>query len=339
MRVKLRSVTRFPLVGLLALAAFAAVNCRPTRPAGTENSARDTTGVPILTSFIAALPRGKAEVAVYEIGIEGDERPLRAVSVLSVVPYDPVRQIETSADDPTAVATLKWRFFHRLFESPRKSYQLEASEFFYLDPTDLRPFKWSRGSTSWETGWCCGLLLRQPDGSLRDPGNEQDPRPAHLFPGSLIPLLVQAMDFEDRDRHVFEVPRLEPESSDPYGKFGVLRFKGRSCRVQATLVGPEVVRPSAGGDLQETEKIVVRYCRPVNAELSAQTRLLSATRGAQETYWRSAEPSHRLLRLDTHYYDRKLSMRWIEGAVIDYRRQGLPESLSRHLEAGMETGN
>lgn len=336
MRVRCCSVTRLFLVGLSALAAVAAVGCRPTRPAGTENAEREVTGVPISTSFITALPRDKAEVAVYEIGIEGDERPLRAVSVLSVVPYDPVRQVETSADDPAAVATLKWRFFHRLFESPRKSYQLEASEFFYLDPTDLRPFKSSHGWTSWEAGGCCGVRLRQPDGSLRDPRDELDPIPAHLFPASLVPLLVRAMDFENQDQHVFEVPLLEIEPWDPYGKFGRTRFRGQSSRVEATLAGREDLRLSGGGDLREAEKIVVRYQQPAGTVV---TRLLFATRGVQETYWRSVEPSRHLLRLDTKYYERGLSMRWLGGAALDYRRQGLPDELSRYLEAGMETGN
>lgn len=336
MRVKLRSVTRFPLVGLLALAAVAAVDCRPTRPAGTENAERDAIGVPISSSFIAALPREKAEVAVYEIGIEGDERPLRAVLVLSVVPYDPVRQVETSADDPAAVATLKWRFFHRLFESPRKSYQLEASEFFYLDPTDLRPFKWSRGSASWEGGGCCALGLRQADGSLSDPWGGPTPRPAHMFPASLIPLLVRAMDFQNEDRHVLEVPLLELESWDPHGKFQVARFHGRSGHVEATLAGREKVQLPRGDGQRQAEKIVVRYEQPADTVM---TRLIHASRGAEEIYWRSTEPSRQLLRLDTQYYDRPLSMRWLEGAVIDYGRQGLPESLSRHLEAGMRTGS
>jgi len=278
-------------------------------------ASREPTGPAISQSFLAALPREKSEVAVYEIAIEGDPRPLRASSVLSMVPYDPDRHLEAAAGDPAAVASLKWRFFHRLFEGP-KSYQLEASEFFYLDLDGLRPIKHSRAWTSWEGGGCCALRLRQADGGLRDPGGKAPPLPARagLFPASEVPLLVRALDFGGGDRQVFEVALAD----------------GGRCGVQATLAGREEVR-LAGDDTQQAERIVVHYDQPDGTWMD---RLIFATRGREETYWRSVEPSRRLLRLDTEYYHWKLSMRWLDGAEVDYRRQPLPERLSRHLEAG-----
>lgn len=331
MRGGLRSLTYGLLVVVLGLAAVASLAWWQSRRADTGSPKRQAARLPISASFLAALPQEKAEVAVYEVLIEGEKRPLRAASVLSVVSYDPSRHVESSARDPAAVAALKWRFFQRLFEG-RKSYQLEASDFFYLHPADLRPLKWSHGGTSWEGGFCCTLLLRQPDGLLRDPRGQYVPLAADLYLTQEIPLLVRALDFEHQDRHVFEVPRLELEAQKRYNIIET-RFKGRPCLVEARLAGRQEVRLSVGGDPRQAERIVVRYCQPIRADMPAQVRLLAATRGVQETYWRSVEPSRQLLRLDTHYYARKLSMRWIEGAVIDYRHDGLPESLLRQLEA------
>lgn len=248
------------------------------------------------------------EVAIYEIRIEGDARPTRAESLLSGVRYDAHEHVVVASHGAGAVSALHWRFFHTLFEG-RKSYQLKASEFFVLDRTDLQPYKWSKSWDSWEGGGCCLLRLRGAADSLIDPNGNVPAIPLRdgFYPAALIPLLVRALDFRNKSHHDFET-RTEG---------------GTTFAVRAVLVGREEIR-LADGRTRSAEKIVVRYRQP---EDSWVPRLIFATHGDEEVYWRGTTRDRLLLRLDTRYYARALSMVLVGDTRRDYHRQTLPAAL------------
>lgn len=264
---------------------------------------------------------GKAEIAFYSIEIENEDRRLFAESVLSKHYYNPVAHVETTPDDPAMIPSLKWRFFYELFEGP-KSYHIKGSRFVYLDWRDFRLLKQSAGWTSWEAGACCDPTFLLPDGSYQigydrvkrkaskekhgdfivySPATFYEAK-ANAYFFSQIPLLVRALDFSQKREHVF---------------LAALR-DGRFVNAHAILAGMDTIETP--GSTVEAEKIIVEYDLPPDGDYWTD-RLISATRGSQETYWRSTRPNRQLLRMDTMYYERKLSLRLIEEIRADYRNE------------------
>ena len=105
--------------------------------------------------------------------------------------------------------------------------------------------------------------------------------------------------------------------------FWVALVDGRFAKARAEFAGFDSVK-TPGGSI-EAEKIVVHYDFPEDDDdrkfLQIAGRLIIATRGSEETYWRSRQPNRQLLRMDTLYYKRKLSLRLIEEIRADYLKE------------------
>jgi len=221
-----------------------------------------------------------AEVATFDVAVEGDPRPLRVVSVLWAPP--------TEHDGPPII---RWQFYSESFENVHKSYHVRFTSFFDLDPRSLTPNRRTRSFLTWEGGACCELMERDEEGNLEL--HSLHPLTLPVGPTKVVlgqmPLLVRAARFP------------------PSGRIGieVLRQDGTTVPAEILLKGSETWSGPDGP--VRAERIVVHY-DDFGPEIALQGLMVS-TGAKEEIYWREAEGNHQLLGIDTARYEVPMTVR------------------------------
>jgi len=241
----------------------------------------ETATPPPATFDVAPLGLGpEAEVATYDVAVEGDRRPLKVVSVLWTPPVE-----------DGAPPIVRWQFYSESFEHVHKAYHVRLNSFFDLDRDTLSPRRRTQSFLSWESGGCCSPVERNAEGVLeRENGRGPNIRvgPTRVVTAQM-PLLVRAIRFPPSGRATLDVVRRDDKTVP-----AEIVLEGRE-----SWPGPE--GPVAA------ERITVRY--DTVDDLLLLEGLMIATGTKEETYWREAEGNHQLLGIDTARYGLPMTVR------------------------------
>jgi hypothetical protein len=199
------------------------------------------------------------------------------------------------ATGPAASADATDAFKYALFyELESGSYEFKRHWVANARQRDLRPLKASFSSFDWCSNRYEELAFRPSGGdgekdsvrSLKrsdDYGNARRrfARQGGAFPAQMRPLLARGLDFSDKQER----------------RFSIALPNGEHVGATARLAGPDTLALPAetGMRRQAAERIAVTYDRPVPAMIAEET-------GTEETYWRSAGPARKLLKVEGDGY-------------------------------------